>query len=123
MANISIDYGVFGGNFKFAIICRNKFEVTHCIKALYRDYPRVKAFGTIKRYASIAMSQGMPTAISPNLHRPGYGIGYCSPEYYIDDGYVVAEFSDLISKDIDESDTSIEDFLGLLGGNNGSDTP
>ena len=113
MADISIDYGIFAGNLKFAIICRNKFEVTHCIKALYRDYPRVKAYATAKRYASIAMSQGMPVAISPNLHRPGYGIGYCNPEYYVDDGYTVAEFSEMIAKDIDESDIPIEEFLGI----------
>lgn len=95
--------------------CMFRKEFPDTVLEKYKAFPRIKNMAP-KRYASIAMSQGMPTAISPNLHRPGFGIGYCNPEYYVDEGYQVVEFANLIGKDIVESDISIEDFLGLTGG-------
>ena len=112
MADINLDFSVVGDSSKYAIVCRNKFEVLHCIKALYARYPAVKMWSP-KRYTRIVMSYGMPTAISPHAHALGNRLGFADPELYSADGFQVVEFSELIARDIDESDIPIEEFLGL----------
>lgn len=50
----------------------------------------------------------------PNLNMPaGYGLKYCSYEYYEDEGFTIIPFSDLVVlPDIEESELSVDALFG-----------
>ena len=112
MADIDINYDLFDGNLKYAIVCHSKFEVEHCAKALRKNFPKV-FFTSPKRFSRYVMSFGLPAAISPNLHKPGYYVGYDRPEYYEKEGYIVIDFKYAIVKELRDSDIPIEELLGI----------
>lgn len=112
MADIDIDFGVFEGHSKFAIVCHNKFELVHCLKSIARSFPKVMPM-TPNRYSKFVLDFGLPAAVSPNLHRRTPAIGYDHPSYYLHNGYIVVDFHDALYKDLPESDLSLEEFLGI----------
>ena len=112
MADIDINYDLFDGNLKYAIVCSNKFELEHCLKAHHNSFPSV-FFTSPKRFSRFVLNYGLPAAVSPNLHKHGYGIGYDHQSYYEDENYIVVDFKDVAISQFQESDIAIEEFLGI----------
>ena len=114
MADISIDFGLLEDNREFAIVCNGKFEVVHCLRAIDKKYPSVLPM-TPNRYCKIVLGFMRPVAIALHLNEGKLRVGYDDPDYYSRNGYVVVNFRDaVIENELQESDASLAEFLGVL---------
>lgn len=114
MANINIDLGLFEGDLNVAIVCNSKFEIEHCLRGIKNKYPSILPM-TPKRYGRLILDTMRPAAISLHLGECSQRVGYDRPEYYSRAGYVLVNFRDaVIENELQESDASIEEFLGVV---------
>ena len=109
-SKVDLDFKpILNHGYKFAVQVHTREEARNFLRCIFEQYP--EKIGTWSLH-NTHFGNYSTTCYAPWLNEPGRDMRYCDLGWYVERGYVIVQYEDLIERDINDSDQPISLLFG-----------